>query len=119
MGVVHLPIIDDYWATATQIAQYMRIFGCAIDVSMCNAWLLYKRDSKEDGKQPMSLRTFRLQVSEVYGEKHSKQEMRATRRNSVEVGTPSLPKQGQRSKQPDVKTRVDVKLAHMPVTVKQ
>ena len=33
--------------------------------------------------------------------------------------TPPLPKQGQRSEQPDVKTRVDVKIAHMPVALKQ
>ena len=99
---------------------YIRIFGYAIDVSMCNAWLLYKRDCKEDGKQPMSLKTFRLQVSEVYrGKDTVNRKMRATRRNSVGVGTPPLPKHGQRSKQPDVKTRADVKLAHMPVAVKQ
>ena len=43
---------------------YIRIFSYAIDVSLCNAWLLYKRDCMEDSTRPMSLKTFRLKVSD-------------------------------------------------------
>ena len=73
---------------------YMRIFGYAIDVSMCYAWLLYTRDCKEDGKQPMSLKTFRLQVSEVYRGRHSKQENESHQKKQCGSRNSSTPKTG-------------------------
>ena len=99
---------------------YLRIFGYAIDVSICNAWLLYNRDCVEDGTKPMSLKTFRLQVSEKFrGQDTDTRNERASRPNSTEAAAPSHPKWGYRAKLPDTKVRTDAKLGHMPVAVKQ
>uniref|UniRef100_A0A672I0K1 PiggyBac transposable element-derived protein domain-containing protein n=1 Tax=Salarias fasciatus TaxID=181472 RepID=A0A672I0K1_SALFA len=41
---------------------YMRLFAYAIDVSLTNAWVIYKRDCKALGVDGLSLKNFRIQV---------------------------------------------------------
>ncbi|KAF2882367.1 hypothetical protein ILUMI_23787, partial [Ignelater luminosus] len=42
---------------------YLRIFGYIIDLSVVNAWLLYKRES---GKKKPSLKLFRTSIAEAF-----------------------------------------------------
>ena len=42
---------------------YMRLFGYSLDLSVSNAWLLYKRDCKALGEKAMGLKSFRLEIS--------------------------------------------------------
>ena len=91
---------------------YIRIFGYA--------WLLYKRDCMEDGTRPMSLKSFRLKVSDkLRGKDTDTRNKRASRRSSTEAAAPARPKLGHRAQIPDMKVRLDLKLGHMPVAVKQ
>ncbi|XP_030260438.1 piggyBac transposable element-derived protein 3-like isoform X1 [Sparus aurata] len=41
---------------------YMQLFAYAIDVSLTNAWVIYRRDCKALGVAGLSLKNFRLQV---------------------------------------------------------
>ena len=43
---------------------YMRLFGYIIDLCVCNAWLLYKRDCVALKVKPMPLKNFRLEISQ-------------------------------------------------------
>ena len=42
---------------------YMRLFGYALDLCVCNAWILYKRECQAMRESPMSLKQFRLDIS--------------------------------------------------------
>lgn len=41
---------------------YLRLFAYAINVSLTNAWLIYKRECKALGVNNLSLKNFRIQV---------------------------------------------------------
>ena len=42
---------------------YMRLFAYCLDLSVCNAWLCYKRDCKSLGEtRGLSLKKFRLEI---------------------------------------------------------
>ena len=74
----------------------------------------------KDGTRPMSLKTFRLKVSDkLRGKDTDTRNTRASRRSSTEVATPARPKLGHRAQIPDMKVRLDLKLGHMPAAVKQ
>ncbi|XP_058627599.1 piggyBac transposable element-derived protein 3-like [Onychostoma macrolepis] len=99
---------------------YMRMFAYAIDVSLTNAWIMYRRDIKalavDDG---LSLKNFRIQVFRSCSSQRPV--MSRPRRSSTFPCAPStsvdvpMPIRGHRSHTPDASLRFDTSLFHAPV----
>ena len=95
---------------------YLRLFGYVVDVCTSNAWILYKRDCKALSQKPMSLKMFRLEISNFarcYKTKPTRK-LRSTPEEQPFV----LPKKGQRSSRPSDNLRYDQAKFHCPVFVK-
>lgn len=99
---------------------YMRLFAYAIDVSLTNAWIIYRRDNKALGLDDgLSLKNFRIQVFKMASSKMMTS--RPRRSSTLLPGSPStsagIPKpiRGHRSHVPDSSVRFDLTLFHAPV----
>ncbi|XP_062372032.1 piggyBac transposable element-derived protein 3-like [Sardina pilchardus] len=97
---------------------YMRLFAYAIDVSLTNAWIMYRRDSKalnvNDG---LSLKHFRIEVFKTASSSTSmtsrpRRSLTPLPCSSADVPTPI---RGHRSHAPHYSVRFDVSLFHAPV----
>ena len=94
---------------------YMRLFGYALDLCVCNAWILYKRDCKALGEDPTPLKNFRLDISRFA----RCQKAMVTRVTRTTPDTPLvLPRRGQRSEPITDQCRFDASKMHLPVFVK-
>lgn len=100
---------------------YMRLFAYCLDLSLCNAWLLYRRDCRALGQtKNISLKEFRL---EIFKGTRNRQNLAIHRRprslaTSSTGGSPfQLPKaaRGQRLQAPDTAVRFDKTLFHVPL----
>lgn len=79
MGGVDLAdmLIELYCTDHKSRKWYMRIFYWTIDVSIVNAWLLYKRHCKAtDTRKPLSLLSFRMHVAEALGLRNANKQKR-------------------------------------------
>ena len=105
---------------------YMRLFAYCLDLSVCNAWLLYKRDCKSVGEtKSLPLKEFRL---EVFKATRSTRHLSLHRRPRTSLtlspgdngnGSSSpvtiiKAVRGQRSQAPDNGVRFDKTLFHAP-----
>ncbi|XP_076035781.1 uncharacterized protein LOC143021875 [Oratosquilla oratoria] len=112
--LVHLyktPIKSKRW--------YLRMFAYTIDVSLTNAWVMYKRDCKALAvKDSLSLKHFRIQV--FRGASCQKPQSKCSQKHSE---SPALnttadvpaPVRGHRNHIPDNSVRFDLTLFHAPV----
>ena len=95
---------------------YMRLFGYSLDLSVSNAWLLYKRDCKALGEKPMGLKAFRLEISSfARGVKTLRS--RSTRSSLELPHVPHLPRRGIRTAVPTDTLRFDTTKLHLPIFV--
>ncbi|XP_030018215.1 piggyBac transposable element-derived protein 3-like isoform X4 [Sphaeramia orbicularis] len=97
---------------------YMQLFAFAIDVSLTNAWIMYKRDCKALAMDAMSLKNFRIEVFRAASSQ--KPLVSRPRGASISQGINPLvdvptPIRGHRSHIPDDCVRFDVSLFHAPV----
>ena len=97
---------------------YLRLFAYCIDLSLVNAWLLYKRDCASLKKKWIPLKNFRLDVYSSASACNALYNRANLTRNhpackEVELRPPTL--QGQRSEQPDISVRFDTTLFHCPL----
>ena len=93
---------------------YMRLFGYTIDLCVCNAWILYKRDCSAMGEKPMPLKFFRLDISR-FARCHKTMGTRLTRA-SPNQPVP-IPSRGIRAQIPNAQQRYDTSKPHLPVFV--
>nr|XP_033952326.1 piggyBac transposable element-derived protein 3-like [Pseudochaenichthys georgianus] len=97
---------------------YMRMFAYAIDVSLTNAWIMYRRDCKALGVNGVPLKSFRIQVfraaSNQWPVKSSSRRSSSSLVESMTVADPQ-PVRGHRSHTPNVAVRFDPSLFHAPV----
>ena len=117
----HTPMKSKRW--------YLRLFAYAIDISLINAWIIYRRDCKalqaEDG---LPLKQFRIQVfktascQKLVTSRHQKHTTLPSLNTAVNKAKPintsvNLPKpvRGHRSHVPDSCVRFDYSLFHCPV----
>ncbi|KAI3366108.1 hypothetical protein L3Q82_009927 [Scortum barcoo] len=104
---------------------YMRLFAYAVDVSITNAWVMYRRDCKSLDVDGLSLKSFRIQ--EIYFlicfslSASSDRAVRSRpRRGSATPGSlspPEIPKpvRGHRSHIPNDSVRFNLSLFHAPI----
>ncbi|KAK4320953.1 hypothetical protein Pmani_008208 [Petrolisthes manimaculis] len=99
---------------------YIKLFGYAIDLCVCNAWVLCKRDCESLGNRSMPLKQFRLDISHFMRctKDLGSRATRKSRSLSLQV---DLPKRGQRTCVPSASERQDTTVHHMPhfVTMRQ
>ncbi|XP_066957626.1 LOW QUALITY PROTEIN: piggyBac transposable element-derived protein 3-like [Macrobrachium rosenbergii] len=95
---------------------YMRLFAYIVDLIICNAWLLYKRDCLALQSNPMPLKDFRLSIALAL-RAYKVNPTRVTRVSLTQRDVPS-PKRGQRAVVPAVAERQDATKLHMPLYVK-
>lgn len=93
---------------------YMRLFGYVLDLCVCNAWILYKRDCTALGDTPMPLKQFRLDISRFACCHKSMVARPITTRLSPEQPL-VIPRKGQRLERPSDHNRYDMSKYHMPV----
>ncbi|XP_068208588.1 piggyBac transposable element-derived protein 3-like [Palaemon carinicauda] len=98
---------------------YMRLFAYLLDLIICNAWILYKRDCLALQTNPKPLKDFRLDISN-WLRSFKTSNFRITR-NSLGTRDVPLPKRGQRAVLPSIESRQDATALHMPkhVTMRQ
>ncbi|KAK3892433.1 hypothetical protein Pcinc_003666 [Petrolisthes cinctipes] len=91
---------------------YMKLFGYVLDLCICNAWPLYKRDCKALKEKPMPLKNFRLEIS-WYARGHKVLTTRMTRL-SQEAMDMKVPKRGQKTQLPHENVRFNNREWHLP-----
>lgn len=91
---------------------YMRLFAYILDLIVCNAWILYKRDCLALQCKCMPLKRFRLDISTWL----RSFKMSTTRVTRTSLGTRDvpLPRRGQKAILPTVEARQDATSLHMP-----
>ena len=95
----------------------MKMFGYVLDLCVCNAWILYKRDCKALKEKPMPLKQFRLDISR-FARCHKAMTSRiAVTRSSTPEAPLIMPRKGQRSEPPSDQCRYDATKMHLPVSV--
>ena len=95
---------------------YMRLFGYVLDLCVCNAWILYKRDCTALKEKPMPLKQFRMDISR-FARCHKAMTSRlVVTRSSPEVPL-IVPRKGQRTEPPTEQCRYDASKMHLPVFV--
>ena len=94
---------------------YMKLFGYVLDVCICNAWLLYKRDCIALKENHMPLKMFRLDISR-YARCQKTMNPRTTRL-SMNHEPMHIAKRGQKTSLPHETQRYEPKEWHMPVYV--
>uniref|UniRef100_A0A673LD19 PiggyBac transposable element-derived protein domain-containing protein n=1 Tax=Sinocyclocheilus rhinocerous TaxID=307959 RepID=A0A673LD19_9TELE len=98
---------------------YMRMFAYAIDVSLTNAWIMYRQDIKALAVDGLSLKNFRIQVFRSCSSQRPV--MSLPQRSSSFPCAPStsvdvpMPVRGHRSHTPDASVQFDMSLFHAPV----
>ena len=94
---------------------YLPIFGYVIDICICNAWLLYKRDCyKLEVQKIKPLKAFRLEISAVA--RGFKGQVKKTTRLSTECSLIITPlKIGQKAKIPILENRIGP--GHHPIYI--
>uniref|UniRef100_A0A4W6C6T3 PiggyBac transposable element-derived protein domain-containing protein n=1 Tax=Lates calcarifer TaxID=8187 RepID=A0A4W6C6T3_LATCA len=102
---------------------YLHLFAYVMDVSITNAWVVYRRDSKALGVNGQSLKDFRIQVFRGdSGQTSAKSSSRRSSSSSVESLTTSVdvpePVRGHCSHTPNEAVRFDLSLFHAPVHAK-
>ena len=96
---------------------YMRLFGYTLDLCVCNAWIMYKRDCKALGEKPMGLKNFRLEIS-LFARGVKALRPRSTRASTSSMeGTPPIPRRGIRAPVPTDDQRYDTTKSHLPIFV--
>ncbi|MCL4124286.1 UNVERIFIED_CONTAM: hypothetical protein GTU68_017636 [Idotea baltica] len=95
---------------------YMRLFGYALDLSVCNAWILYKRDCRALGKSPIFLKFFRLDISRFALSHKTMGSSRRTRASSNQPMT--IPRRGQFAELPSDRPSHSSK-PHLPIFVRR
>ncbi|KAJ8335353.1 hypothetical protein SKAU_G00386950 [Synaphobranchus kaupii] len=101
---------------------YLRLFAYAIDVSLTNAWIVYRRDCKALGENGVPLKSFRLQVFRVASSRRpATSSSRRSSSSSVDSLTADVltPVRGHRSHTPNEAVRFDLSLFHAPVHAKR
>ena len=97
---------------------YIPIFGYLIDLCICNAWLVYKRDCKILNEKNVGLKEFRLDIATAFLQ--NKITARSTRLSSASLTLDCpTPRQGQRLPAPSDNVRFDRTLNHLPVFTSQ
>ncbi|XP_064120264.1 piggyBac transposable element-derived protein 3-like [Macrobrachium nipponense] len=91
---------------------YMRLFAYLLDLIICNAWILYKRDCLALQENPKPLKDFRLDISN-WLRSFKSSTFRITR-NSLGTRDFALPRRGQRAVVPSIETRQNATALHMP-----
>ncbi|XP_067314487.1 piggyBac transposable element-derived protein 2-like [Pseudorasbora parva] len=98
---------------------YMQLFAYAIDVSLTNAWIMYRRDCKALAVDGLSLKNFQIQVFRscssqrpVMSNPQRSSSFQCTPSTSVDVPKPV---RGHRSHTPHASERFDMSLFHAPV----
>ncbi|KAJ8372579.1 hypothetical protein AAFF_G00281230 [Aldrovandia affinis] len=97
---------------------YMRLFAYAIDVSLTNAWLIYRRDCKALAVDGLPLKHFRIQVfKDSSSEKPVTSRPRRSAAGSPSPNTADVPKpvRGHCSHTPANSVQFDESLFHAPV----
>ncbi|KAJ8416033.1 hypothetical protein AAFF_G00380550 [Aldrovandia affinis] len=97
---------------------YMRLFAYAIDVSLTNAWLIYRRDCKALAVDSLPLKHFRIQVfKDASSEKPVTSRPRRSAAGSPSPTAADVPKpvRGHSSHTPANFVRFDESLFHAPV----
>ena len=95
----------------------MRLFGYSLDLCVCNAWILYKRDCKALGEKPMPLKSFRLEIS-LFARGVKSLRPRHTRTSTGLQDTPMpVPRRGIRASTPTDNLRYDTSKQHLPIFV--
>lgn len=94
---------------------YIKLFGYILDLCICNAWLLYKRDCKALKDMHMPLKSFRLDISR-FAMCQKTMTPRLTRL-SVQQDSMQVPKRGQKTQLPHDNLRYDTREWHMPIFV--
>ena len=95
---------------------YMRLFGYALDLCVCNGWVLYKRDCKALGEKPIPLKVFRLDISR-FARCQKGMVTRITQTSPQEPVPPTIPRRGHRAQLPPHNQRFDTTKLHMPIYV--
>lgn len=93
---------------------YMRLFGYALDLCVCNAWILYKRDCQAMGEKSMPLQLFRLDISR-FARCQKTMGSRITRASPDQLV--SIPCRGYRAQLPSVQQRYDTSKPHLPIFI--
>lgn len=116
MGVIdNSNMLMDLYKTPVHARKwYMWLFGYALDLSVCNAWVLYKSDCKALGERPMALNFFRLDISSVACCQNA-MVSRVTRASPM--GVMPVPRRGQRTPPPPIQLWYDTSKLHMPTFV--
>ena len=96
---------------------YMKMFGYVLDLCVCNAWILYKRDCNALKEKPMPLKQFRLDISR-FARCHKAMTSRIAVTRSLSPEVPLIvPRKGQRLEPPSDQCRYDPSKMHLPVSV--
>ena len=96
---------------------YLRLFGYALDLCVCNAWILYKRDCLAMKDKPMTLKHFRMDISSFTRCQKPMGPSRATRSSPSLHQPANIPRRGVRAELPSSQQRYDVSTLHLPVNV--
>ena len=91
---------------------YMRLFAYILDLIICNAWILYKRDCLALQCDSQPLKDFRLDIS--FWLRSFKTPITKVTRSSLGTRDIPLSKQGQRAVLPTIQSRQDATSLHMP-----
>ncbi|XP_034041964.1 piggyBac transposable element-derived protein 3-like [Thalassophryne amazonica] len=102
---------------------YLRLFAYVLDISLTNAWVVYRRDCKTLGVGSQSLKDFRIQVFRgASSQTHYSSSSRRSSSSSVDSLTTTVdvprPVRGHRSHTPNEAVRFDLSLFHAPVHAK-
>ena len=77
--------------------RYLRLSGYAIDLCVCNAWILYKRECEAMKEKPIPLKNFRLDISQFARCQKSMGPSRITMSSSDQQQV-QIPRRGARAK---------------------
>ena len=98
---------------------YLRIVAYCVDISVCNVWLLYKRDFKALDDRVMSLKDIRLKV--FRDTSAAKPMIQRPLRHSLAGASPSVELsaaiRGHCSQSPDRSVRFDISQFHAPMVM--
>ncbi|XP_068424540.1 piggyBac transposable element-derived protein 1-like isoform X2 [Clinocottus analis] len=98
---------------------YMRLFAYCIDVSLTNAWLMYRRDCKALGVKSQSLKGFRFSVFRAAGSPSpvTSSSGKSSLASDSLTSTADIPKpvRGHRRHTPNDAERFNLSLFHAPV----
>ena len=96
---------------------YLRIFAYCLDVSVVNAWLLYRRHATAQGEKSISLKQFRLDIYTTAAADSATPTKQIITRNHPACDAYVLPSssRGPRNAEPEYAVRFDSTLFHCPI----